>query len=78
MENKKFNGFAEILSQLQNSDKSEQKKTANNILSHLDSQDAKQINDFMKDKEKVDALLNSPAAQQIINKLNGKNNGQHQ
>jgi hypothetical protein len=78
MENKKFNGFAEILSQLQNSDKSEQKETANNILSHLDSQDAKQINDFMKDKEKVDALLNSPAAQQIINKLNGKNNGQHQ
>ncbi len=53
----------------------EQKKMAMNMLSSMDSEQSKKIKEIMSDKEKIQSIISSPEAQQIINKLKGNKNG---
>lgn len=46
-------------------------KTAKQIMSDMNEEDRKSLFEILGDREKLNAVLNSPAAQSIISKLNG-------
>lgn len=50
----------------------EQKKMAINMLSSMKTDQSEKVKEIMSDKEKLQTILSSPQAQQIINKLKGK------
>ena len=50
----------------------EQKKMAMNMLDSMNSDQSGKIKEIMADKEKLQSILSSPQAQQLINKLKGK------
>ena len=58
-------------------DKASQQEQAKNLINTLDETQHRQLNEILQDKNKIDALLKSSAAQQIINKLKLNGNGQH-
>lgn len=64
-----------LLSMLSGSGENERKQAANSLMSKLNSDDSSRLEQIVSDKEKLNAILNSPAATEIIKKLNG--NGQH-
>ncbi len=45
---------------------------------HLDSEKQKQFKEILSDKHKIDAIMQSKEAQDLIKKLRGKQNGKHQ
>ncbi len=53
----------------------EQKKMAMNMLSSMDSKQSDKIKEIMNDQQKIQSILSSPEAQQILNKLKGNKNG---
>lgn len=53
----------------------EQKQIAMNMLSSMNSEQSAKVKEILNDKQKIQALLSSPEAQQIIKKLKGCNNG---
>lgn len=70
--------FSALMNILGKSDKASQQEQAKRLIDTLDETQHRQLNDILQDKNKIDALLKSSAAQQIINKLKSGNNGQHQ
>ncbi len=50
----------------------EQKKMAMNMLSSMNPDQGGKVKEIMADKEKLQSILASPQAQQLINKLKGK------
>ena len=58
-------------------DKASQQEQAKKLINTLDETQHRQLNEILQDKNKIDALLKSSAAQQIINKLKLNGNGQH-
>lgn len=55
----------------------EQQNAAMKMLGELDDDQSRKIKDIMRDEEKLKAVLQSPEAQQLMNKLKGFKNGQH-
>ncbi len=53
----------------------EQKRLAMNMLSGMDSKQSAMLKEALSDQKKIQELLNSPQAQQIIQKLKGNKNG---
>ncbi|MBP9989482.1 MAG: hypothetical protein KBT46_08285 [Ruminococcus sp.] len=47
------------------------------LINSLDSKKRNELNNILSDKNKLNQVLNSPAAQEIMKKLNGNSNGQH-
>ncbi len=75
MKNNNQFDISKILGLLKNSDKQTRQATAENMMSTLNNEDSKQLHEILNDKGKIDAILKSGAVQQIINKINGNNDG---
>lgn len=78
MKNNMQPDFSALMNILRKSDKASQQEQAKRLIDTLDETQHRQLNDILQDKNKIEALLKSSAAQQIINKLKSGNNGQHQ
>ena len=77
MKNDKQFNFSDLLGIIGNSDKQAKQNIAGKMIDSLDKNESRQLNDIMNDKDKIDAILNSTAAQKIINKINTNRDGQH-
>jgi len=51
------------------------KQSTDKLINSLDESKKKELNSILSDKQKINEILNSPAAMNIIKKLNGNNNG---
>lgn len=56
-------------------DKADAEKKASNLISGLNSDEKDELQEILGDRDKINAVLSSPAAQKIMEKLNGKKNG---
>lgn len=52
-----------------------EKNLENYAKTHLSAKKQQKLNEILNDKKKLDAVLNSPQAQEIMKKLKGKKNG---
>lgn len=69
MTNNQPKDFSSFLSTL-NSHQSRQ-QAAKDIMSNMSNEENQRLFEVLGDREKLSAILNSPAAQNIISKLNG-------
>ena len=56
-------------------DKADAEKKASKLISGLNSDEKDELQEILGDRDKINAVLFSPAAQKIMEKLNGKKNG---
>lgn len=56
-------------------DKADAEKKASKLISGLNADEKDELQEILGDRDKINALLSSPAAQKIMEKLNGKKNG---
>lgn len=77
MKNNKQPDFSSLMNLLAKADNITQQKQAQNLLNTLDENQHRQLNEVLHDKNKLDALLKSPAAQQILSRIKSDSNGQH-
>ncbi len=75
MRNNKQFDLSAFMSLLKNSDNNTKMQTASKIRSELNNDEQAELDRILNDRSKIDAILNSSAARQIIEKLNGKNDG---
>ncbi|MBP3442639.1 MAG: hypothetical protein J6L62_07545 [Clostridia bacterium] len=75
MKNNNQFDISKILGVLKNSDKQTRQTTAEKMISNLNNEDSKQLQEILNDKGKIDAILKSGTVQQIISKINGNNDG---
>ena len=57
-------------------DKADAEKKASKLISGLNADEKDELQEILGDRDKINAVLSSPAAQKIMEKLNGKKNGQ--
>ncbi len=77
MKNNQQGDFFKLFNLLGNADKKAKQDAANQMMSGLNADESKKLGEILNDKSKIDAILNSSAAKEIIKKINGNNNGQH-
>ena len=53
----------------------EQQKTAMKMMSRLDEKQSAQVKNIMQDEQKLRSILQSPEAQQLMDRLKGFKNG---
>lgn len=70
MSNNKFNDFFSAPKS-----KEDAERKAGKLIGSLNADEKKELNTILSDSEKINAVLSSPAAQKIMEKLNGKKNG---
>ena len=75
MKNNKQMDFSKILGSLKNADMKTRQTAAQNMMSGLNSEENRQLNEILSDKSKIDAILKSSTVQQILNKINGNSDG---
>lgn len=68
MFNNQKKDFSSVMNGINQNNKAD---VAQNIMANMSADDNKQLFDILNDKEKLAAVLNSPAAQAIMKKLNG-------
>lgn len=56
-------------------DKADAEKKAIKLISGLNADEKDELQEILGDRDKINAVLSSPAAQKIMEKLNGKKNG---
>lgn len=56
-------------------DKADAEKKASQLISGLNADEKDELQEILGDRDKINAVLSSPAAQKIMEKLNGKKNG---
>ena len=56
-------------------DKADAEKKASKLISGLNADEKDEMQEILGDRDKINAVLSSPAAQKIMEKLNGKKNG---
>ena len=56
-------------------DKADAEKKASKLISGLNADEKDELQEILGDRDKINAVLYSPAAQKIMEKLNGKKNG---
>ena len=66
MQNNQQNGFSAFLNG------TAEKPDAKKIMQSLDAEEQRKVFEILGDREKLSALLDSPAAQAIMKKLNGQ------
>ena len=52
-----------------------EKNLENYAKTHLSTKKQQKLNEILNDKKKLDAVLNSPQARELMKKLKGKKNG---
>lgn len=67
MANNKFSDFFSAPSS-----KAEAEKRAKELINGLKAEEKDELNQILGDKDKINAVLSSPAARKIMEKLNGK------
>lgn len=72
MQNNQQIDIFSVLSKLSGADSSQKKQVAENIISSMSSEDNREFQKLISDKDKVSQILSSPAVQQIMQKLNGQ------
>lgn len=75
MKNNKQFDLSAFMNLLKNSDNNTKMQTADKMRSELNNDEQAELNRILNDRSKIDAILNSSAARQIIEKINGKNDG---
>lgn len=75
MKNNKQFDLSAFMNLLKNSDNNIKMQTANKMRSGLNNDEQAELDRILNDRSKIDAILNSSAARQIIEKINGKNDG---
>lgn len=56
-------------------DKADAEKKVSKLISGLNADEKDELQEILGDRDKINAVLSSPAAQKIMEKLNGKKNG---
>ena len=56
-------------------DKADAEKKASKLISGLNADEKDELQEILGDRDKINAVLSSPAAQKIMEKPNGKKNG---
>lgn len=56
-------------------DKADAEKKASKLICGLNADEKDELQEILGDRDKINAVLSSPAAQKIMEKLNGKKNG---
>ena len=56
-------------------DKADAEKKASKLISGLNADEKDELQEILGDRDKINAVLSSPAAQKIMEKLNAKKNG---
>lgn len=77
MKNNQQNDFSKLFELLSGSDQQAKKEAANSMISNLNQEDNNKLTEILNDRSKIDSILNSPAAKQILNKIKSNDNGQH-
>lgn len=67
------NNFPNFFSAPKN--KSDAEKQANKLISGLKAEEKTELQEILSDRDKINAVLSSPAAQKIMEKLNNKKDG---
>lgn len=75
MKNNKQFDLSAFMNLLKNADNNTKMQTADKIRSGLNNAEQAELDKILNDRSKIDAILNSSAARQIIEKINGKNDG---
>ncbi len=75
MKNDKQFDFSRLLNLIGTNDKRAKQEAAENIRAGLSREENNELNNILNDKSKIDAILNSSAAQQILKKINGNSDG---
>ena len=75
MRNNKQFDLSAFMNLMKNADNTEKKQTADKIISGLNNNEQAELDKILADRSKIDEILNSSAARQIIEKINGKNDG---
>lgn len=70
MTNNKQEDFSSILNKMNSS--AERQHTAEKIMANMSAEENKRLFDILGDRDKLSAVLNSPAAQTIMQKINGQ------
>ena len=77
MKNERQFDFSSVLKFLGNADNSQKQSVAEKMKENLSKEENNELDSILKDKRKIDAILNSDAAKKIIDKLNSGNDGKH-
>lgn len=56
-------------------DRADAEKKANRLINNLKAEEKNELNEILGDRDKINAVLSSPAAKKIMEKLNGKKDG---
>lgn len=75
MKNNKQFDLSGLMNLLGSTDQSAKKQAADAIKSNLNAEENKQLEDILHDRSKIDAILKSEAARQILRKINGNSDG---
>lgn len=67
------NNFPNFFSAPKN--KSDAEKQANKLISGLKAEEKTELQEILSDRDKINDVLSSPAAQKIMEKLNNKKDG---
>ncbi len=70
MTNNQQGNFSSFLNSINSP--ADRKQTAEKIMAGMSAEENKKLFDILADKEKLSALLSSPAAQSIMQKINGQ------
>lgn len=65
----------DILNLFRAKNSEEQQKTAMKMMSRLDEKQSAQVKNIMQDEQKLRSILQSPEAQQLMDRLKGFKNG---
>ncbi len=74
MINKPNRDISEIL-KLFSAQNQSKETVAKQMINSLSSDESQKLNEILSDKAKLEQLMNSPAAKELINKLNRNQNG---
>lgn len=77
MKNERQFDFSSVLKFLGNADNSQKQSVAEKMKENLSKEETNELDSILKDKRKIDAILQSDAAKKIIDKLNSGNDGKH-
>lgn len=75
MENKQNNNFKNFLNAFSSSDKEERKNIARQLMQKLNNEESNTLNEIMSDKSKLQQIINSDAAHDLIERINKNKNG---
>lgn len=70
MTNNQQGDFSSVLNKMNSS--AERQQTAKKIMSNMSAEENKKLFEILGDRDKLSAILSSPAAQTIMQKINGQ------